>query len=236
MKKLLKSTVLAASIVGCGATGALATPVLWEYGFNVDGAITNNAAATGVDMTGFDNWIGLGTITYTYTNTSSALGTNSFLAFFDHEIEEATNTWFNETGSTTGTVAAGQSWEIDEPGYGFGDIYWNFEDNTLDNDIFDGNTSLADDVSMAMGWNFNLLAGQTADITLSLTDSTPLSGFYLTQFDTTSGESIYFSSNLTITGGGGPAPVPEPATMLLFGTGLAGLFGANRRKKRLSNQ
>ena len=29
---------------------------------------------------------------------------------------------------------------------------------------------------------------------------------------------------------GGPEPVPEPATMLLFGTGLAGLFGVGRKK------
>lgn len=35
------------------------------------------------------------------------------------------------------------------------------------------------------------------------------------------------------TASSGTEPVPEPATMLLFGTGLAGVYGANRKRKFL---
>ena len=37
-------------------------------------------------------------------------------------------------------------------------------------------------------------------------------------------------TNLTVAEGQPPAPVPEPATVLLFGTGLAGLFMSKRKR------
>ena len=47
-----------------------------------------------------------------------------------------------------------------------------------------------------------------------------------------SGQSAIKSIEIQIVPEGSGAPVPEPATMLLFGTGLAGLVGSRLRKKK----
>jgi hypothetical protein len=232
--KRSKVGIFALMAFGMCATVASATPALYDWSFNIDGTLSEigwgDPIPTGVDVSSFNDSTGLGTITY----TSSLLGSNSFLAFFDHEIDEASNTWWNETGAVTGAAAADQSWEIDEPGYYDGDIYENFLADTLDNGIgtsIYGDTSFPDDVSMAMGWDFTLAAGEAAVITLTLSETLPGSGFYLTHWDPDSDSGFYFSSSLDISDNGGGDPVPEPATMLLFGTGLAGLFGYSRKKR-----
>ncbi len=48
----------------------------------------------------------------------------------------------------------------------------------------------------------------------------------------TLGDFYFASSTLTAYGDDGTAPVPEPTTMLLFGTGLLGLAGARRKFKK----
>ncbi|MBI4849843.1 MAG: PEP-CTERM sorting domain-containing protein [Nitrospirae bacterium] len=227
MKKYLVM-LIALVVIAFSASGAMAATInLFDWAFNVDGATYE--AANGDSMPTSGVLVGgLGTLTW----STSTAASHSIIAFFDHEIDEELNTFYNEYGDTTGTPAAGQSWEIDEPGYVFGDIYNNVLAGSLDN--FNGvPSSLPDDVSMALGWDFSLLSGETAAIEFILSDTAPLSGFYLAHIDPNSQAAIYFSSNLDIRGGG-PTPVPEPGTLILLGSGMAGLlfFG----KKRLLNK
>jgi len=86
----------------------------------MDGTIydSSNPLPSGFNTSGFDFGTGLGAI----TATVGGAGTYNLIAYFDHEIDETDNTFFNEYGSETGALAIGQSYEIDEPGYVYGDI------------------------------------------------------------------------------------------------------------------
>jgi hypothetical protein len=225
-------------IIGAVATCATlsqsnaATIVLAEAWSNKDGVLTS--------ASGLLDSEGLGTINLSVTGVGS-----HFLGLFvDHEVTEDLNTFFNEYGTAIGAPAAGQSWEIDEPGFDLlrvplGDIYDNFVDSDdLTGSALDGTNGVPfgseDDVSMALGWDVTLAAGETAVASFTLSRAQPTGGFYLSHTDPDSQTTIYFSSTQTIRGGG--SNVPDGGwTLAMLGASVT-LMGAARRLKQSTSQ
>jgi len=221
-----KTELLAvATILTCGLTAAPANAVvidLFDWGFNINGSIslTGDPLPAAVDASGFDFVSGLGVIEISV----SGAGPHNVIGFFDHEIDELENTFFNETAAVVGLAAAGQSWEIDEPGFIFGDIFDNFLDNTLDNtNAFPPE----DDVSMAIGFDFALAAMETATVSFFLGLGNETGGLALQQIDRDSDASIYFWGELDIRN---TIPLSEPGTLWLLIAGVGGMFLSRRKR------
>lgn len=199
-----------------------------DWAFNVDGSVYDFFAGDPMPGSGsFDNLTGLGTLEFQF----SSPGTHSLIAFFNHEFAAGHNTFFNEYGEAQGTPGNGQSWQIDEPGLVFGTIY----DNMLAGELANTNyipESSPEDVSLAMGWDFELQAGEEALLSLVIGEQEPDADFYLSHSDPEMGPgfdeqaSLYFWGDLTITGGS--VPVSGPTSLSILSLGLLALVWRRR--------
>ena len=144
-----------------------------------------------------------------------------FLSFLDAEIAEPGNTFFNEFATVTGVASPGQGFEVDEPGFVFGDIFCHLLAGSLD----DTNAlpmGSPDDVSMALSFEIGSLAfGEVARIEILISEAgEALDGIVLTHRDPANPTTITYSGRATI--------LPEPGTALLLGVGLAALAASRR--------
>jgi len=173
---------------------------------------------------------GLGSLSFEL----SGAGSHTWFGFLDLDIDAHLNTYLNEYGIAHGTPESGQSWQIDEPGYVSGSIYDNLLAGALDNTNHLSSDHL-DDVSLALGWNFDLAEGETALITLTLDEILEAPGFYLEHVDPETGvgfsdtTSLYLWSSLEISDAQPPVSVPEPGSLVLMALGLAALSARRLR-------
>lgn len=185
------------------------------------------------------------TLTYRFTNnTGGVLKDVQFFSFLDPEIDVPINDYYNETGTVVGSPGTGaddadpDSWEIDEPGYVFGDIFTNLLLGSLDN-FNNVPAAFPDDVSFALGFrlgDLQPLDEATINILLS-DDGDSLGSFALRHADTdpASLDTFTMSGQSFITSN---AAVPEPGTFTVSFVllGCAALSSWRTRRRTSSSK
>jgi len=226
MRKL--TTALLGLFVLCFAAApiALADTSLQSVLFNVNGTQFTDYSAAGMNVAGFNQATGLGTITFTF---NPGPGTFFFDVFLDHQLNVP---FFNEFGTVNGAPAAGQSYEIGDsfassiyPDVQAGGALANT--NTLPGTLsnFDGlcaGATCNGDLAMAMGFAFTLGANQQELITLAVSLTNPggftLQGTHPVDAANATPVNIFFNGS-AVTQPINVAPIPEPSSLILLLSG-----------------
>lgn len=218
MRSLLASLLMLALWAACPPMAFTAPIDLADLAWNIDHTLTflGDPVPAAVQASGFDTATGLGLLSVTVRGA----GPHVVVLVVDHELDQILNGFSNEFGLIQGTPATGQSWEIDRPGFPFGDIFDNVQIGQLDstNSI---PATMPDDVSLALAWHFTLQDGEVARVTFGLSTDVASSGFVLLQRDVDTQTMLAFSSALRIEQE--TTTIPEPGTWLLLGSGLLAL-------------
>lgn len=223
MKKMI--TLMICTLLLLAATSAQALVVS-------NSATYLNETTPGDAVIGPEFFAGLGTFTRSY----SVAGSYNILALIDNDLDQdnAFTGFYPEMAAAQGSFDDRFSYQVGDPF----DIVGNFRAGSLDNSVTSGG-----DVAVAMGWRFDLLAGQTAMVNFSVSDILPLGPGYIRHHDAVLLEpdyqlfefaesAIYYVSSLRIEDAG-TNPVPEPSTFILFGSAFS-ILAIYARKRRNS--
>jgi hypothetical protein len=200
--------------------------------------------APGVNGSGLNTMTGVGAISVSVLGTSCS-SCNVDLWFWD----PAGVPQFDEWGATSGTLASGQSWQIDAPPASdtadsnrVSTILANTDGNSLDDtnhvpgtaSNFGGNCSGSDcdgPTSMALGFNFKSPGSGFKEVItfdLSTTGCQQSASICLEDINPDTDTTIYFTGVASVVKVGVPT-TPEPGTLLLLGTGLSALLGLRKK-------
>ncbi|OMH35343.1 hypothetical protein [Motiliproteus sp. MSK22-1] len=183
------------------------------------------AQGLSVEFTNDLNLDNTGDVAWKVTNnTGSTLESVSVLAFLDADIDQFINGFWQETAEYHGSET--DSYEIDEPGFIFGDIYDNLLAGQLDNtNSFSG--GFVDDVSFALGFELDDLrdgAWFEAVFSISWAD---ISG--IEHIDPDSNDSYFYNGRVEVLNNQPPqVSVPETSSLLLMLSGFIVLFFRQR--------
>jgi hypothetical protein len=224
LSSLMPSGQLAAS----GSTTVLSTAISANFTVGATQALTNYIAAANAAGQTLE-WGVLGAQFPTSTATANIKAPGADLTVFDAAASAGANIGNNYGLSTIATIGSAFDNDVKylAPTYTAGGSSYAFSAGNSQTNVWGAGGDTAN------GGSTNLYNQNPAQDNVGLDSSVSLYGL-TGNGDKTSVQSYILGTNLTLSSAGvlsiGSSPVPLPAAVWLFGSGLLGLIGVGRRK------
>lgn len=211
---------------------ATAGSVLYDWSANIDGATYNPPGLPGsVNSAGFDFGTGLGSMILTF-DPGTHFGGIYLYIYFDIGFGDVTNAY----GAVGGTAPADVTYQLADPNLGV--LWTNFSGNALDGSNSVGAYSPPPNACCDVGWAlihaFDVDSGYVGKLTITVSQTQPLTGFYLSNTDYDWGDAVYLTESFKqVPSGGGIIPEPGSWLLVVSGAGLV-LLGRGRKSAKRS--